>query len=209
MLPPLPPITQGLILLNVAIYCLQLFIGPAFTGLFALWPIGTNFLPFQVVTYAFLHGSWSHLFFNMLGLWMFGGEQELRNGPRRYLHLIAASVLAAALAQLIIAPLLGIQAPVLGASGIVFGMLMAFAMSDPNRVVMLLIPPIPMKARTMAIVFGALELYVLLPPFVPGVSVLNYVLGNAAHLAHLGGMLGAFLMFRYWRRQAPFGRRRR
>jgi len=208
-MPPLPPLTQGLILLNVAIFCLQLFLGAGFTGLFALWPIGTNFLPFQVVTYAFLHGSWSHLFFNMLGLWMFGGEQELRLGRRRYVQLIAASGLAAALAQLVIAPLLGSQAPVLGASGIVFGMITAFAMSDPHRVVMLLIPPIPMKARTLAIVYGALELWALLPPMVPGVNVLNYVMGNVAHLAHLGGMLGAFLMYRYWRRQSPFGGRRR
>jgi membrane associated rhomboid family serine protease len=74
---------------------------------------------------------------------------------------------------------------------------------------MLLIPPIPMKARTMAIVYGALELYVLLPVYFPGVGFLNYMMGSVAHFAHLGGMLGGFLMIRYWRRQPPFGRRRR
>ena len=75
-MPPLPPVTQALLLINVAIFCIDLFLGPWFTRLFALWPLGTGFLPWQLVTYAFLHGSVPHLFFNMLGLWMFGAELE-------------------------------------------------------------------------------------------------------------------------------------
>jgi membrane associated rhomboid family serine protease len=208
-MPPLPPVTQALLLCNLGIYCLQVILGDWLTGLLALWPIGPNFLPFQPVTYAFLHGGWAHLFFNMLGLWMFGGDLEYKLGRNRYLSLYFASVLTAALAQLLLAPLTGSQAPTVGASGALYGLLVAFAMSDPNRIVMLMIPPIPMKARTMAIVFGLLELYLLLPPFFPGVTFLNYVFGNVAHLAHLGGMLGGFLTVRYWRRQAPFRRLRR
>ena len=75
-MPPMPPVTQALLLVNVAIFCLDLFVGPWFGRLFALWPLGSNFMPWQVVTYAFLHGSVMHLFFNMLGLWMFGAELE-------------------------------------------------------------------------------------------------------------------------------------
>ena len=91
---------------------------------------------------------------------------------------------------------MGSQAPVLGASGIVFGMITAFAMSDPHRVVMLLIPPIPMKARTLVIVYGAIELVLGATGLQPGV----------AHFAHLGGMLFGWLLIRYWRGQPPFGK---
>jgi membrane associated rhomboid family serine protease len=203
-MPPLPPATQALLLVNVAIFCLQQFFGPAFDRLFVLWPLNAGFLPWQVVSYAFLHGGFTHLLFNMIGLWMFGGDLEMRWGRRRFLQLYFASVLLAAIAQLLIAPLFGSSTPVLGASGGVFGLVVGFAMTDPNRVVMLLIPPIPMKARTFAIVYCAIELFVLLPAFVPGVGLLNYLMGNVAHFAHLGGMLGGFLSVRYWRRQPPF-----
>ena len=73
-MPPLPPITQALLLINVALFAADLLFGRMLTALFALWPLGTHFMPWQVVTYAFLHGSVGHLFFNMLGLWMFGSE---------------------------------------------------------------------------------------------------------------------------------------
>jgi len=208
-MPPLPPATQTLLLLNLAIYCLQVVLGNWLQVLLALWPLGSNFLPFQPVTYAFVHGGWEHLLFNMLGLWMFGGDVELKLGRNRYLTLYFASVLTAAIAQLLLAPLMGSSAPTVGASGALYGLLVGFALLDPDRVIMLLIPPVPMKARTMALIYGAIELYVLLPPFFPGVTFLNYVFGNVAHLAHLGGMLGGLLTIRYWRRQTPFRRPRR
>ena len=75
-MPPMPAVTQALLLLNVAVFCIDIFLGPWFTRLFALWPVGAGFLPWQMVSYSFLHGSITHLFFNMLGLWMFGGELE-------------------------------------------------------------------------------------------------------------------------------------
>jgi membrane associated rhomboid family serine protease len=208
-MPPLPPITQALILVNVAIFCLQTII-PGLDALLALWPAGTpRFEPWQIVTYAFVHGGWTHLLFNMIGIWMFGGDVEQNWGARRYLQLYFASLLIAALTQLAIAPLFGSGAATIGASGAFFGLLVAFAMTDPNRRVMLLIPPIPVKARTLAIVYGLLEVYVLLPDYFPGVGVLTYLTGSVSHVAHLGGMLGGFLMVRYWRRQAPFKRTRR
>ena len=196
-MPPMPPVTQALLLVNVAIFCLELFVGPWFSRLFALWPLGSNFMPWQVVTYAFLHGSVMHLFFNMLGLWMFGAELERVWGTKRFIQFYTASLLAAAAIQLLVNMLLGSPHPTVGASGALFGLLLAFGMMFPNRIIMPLFPPIPMKAKTFVMVFGGLELLL-------GVTGTQ---SGVAHFAHLGGMLGGYLMIRYWRGQAPFGRR--
>jgi len=197
-MPSLPPITQALLLLNVALFAVDFLLGRLLSGLFALWPLSSgHFLPYQVVTYAFLHGDVTHLFFNMLGLWMFGAEIERLWGTKRFVQFYAASVLAAGLTQLFVNWLIGSGAPTVGASGGLFGLLLAFGMMFPNRTIMPLFPPIPMKARTFVMVFGALEL--LLGVYSPT--------GGVAHFAHLGGMLGGFLMIRYWRGQSPFGRR--
>ena len=195
-MPPLPPITQALLLLNVAVFCLDNFLGSWLTRLFALWPLGGGFLPWQIVSYAFLHGSLMHLFFNMLGLWMFGGELEQVWGQKRFMLFYFASIIAAALTQLLVNALLGSVAPTIGASGGLFGLLLAFAMIFPNRIILLFFV-IPMKAKYLVALYGLIELY-------QGVYVLN---SGVAHFAHLGGMLGGLLTLRYWRGQAPFGRR--
>jgi membrane associated rhomboid family serine protease len=197
-MPPLPPVTRTLMLLCVGIFCAQLLLPPVFEGLFALWPLQSGrFMPWQVVSYAFLHGSVTHLFFNMLALWMFGAEIERLWGGKRYWQFLLASALAAAAVQIVFTLLIGSRVPTLGASGATFGLLLAFGMMFPNRMIMPLFPPIPMKAKVFVAVFGALEL-------VFGVTGGSGI----AHFAHLGGMLGGFLMIRYWRGQAPFGRRR-
>ncbi len=196
-MPPMPPITQALLLINVAAFCIDQFLGPWFTRLLALWPLGEGFFPWQVVTYAFLHGGIGHLFFNMLGLWMFGAELERTWGPKRFIHFYTASVLAAAAAQLLITALLGSQYPTVGASGGLFGLLLAFGMMFPNRTIIPLFPPIPMKAKVFVALYGGLELLLGVTGSASGV----------AHFAHLGGMLGGYLMFRYWRGQSPFGKR--
>jgi membrane associated rhomboid family serine protease len=161
-----------------------------------------DFYPWQVVSYAFLHGSLAHLFFNMLGLWMFGSELERIWGSRRYMEFLLASVLTAAACQLGMSMIFGWNNYTVGASGGIYGLLLAFGMMFPNRTIMPLFPPIPMKAKVFVAVFGGLEL-------------LQGVFGTAsgvAHFAHLGGMLGGWLMMRYWRGQTPFksrnGRRR-
>ena len=196
-MPSLPPATQALLLANVAVFFLERLIGWALFGPLALWPIGSgNFLPWQIVSYSFLHGSFEHLFFNMLGLWMFGSELEHVWGQKRYLQFYAASVIAAALTQMLVTTLLGSTLPTVGASGGLFGLLLAFAMIFPNRIILLLFV-IPMKAKWLVLLYGLLELY-------QGVYVMN---SGVAHFAHLGGMLGGVLMLRYWRRQPPFGRR--
>ena len=195
-MPPLQPVTRALLLINVAVFFLLPLLGGSVEALFALWPLGTHFLPWQVATYAFLHGSFEHLFFNMLGLWMFGSELERIWGEKRFLQFYAASVLAAALAQLVVTAVMGSVYPTVGASGGLFGLLFAFAVMFPNRVILLFFV-IPMKARYLVALYGLLELY-------QGVYVMN---SGVAHFAHLGGMVGGFLMIRYWRGQAPFGRR--
>jgi membrane associated rhomboid family serine protease len=198
-MPPIPPVTKTLMLLCTAMFCLQVFL--PIQGPLALWPLASGwFWPWQVLTYAFLHGSLVHLFFNMLGLWMFGGELERLWGQRRYLQFLLAGVLAAAATQLVFTAISGSRVPTVGASGGLFALLLAFGMLFPNRVIMPLFPPIPMKARTFVIVFGALEL---------AFGLFDQGGGGVAHFAHLGGMVGGFLMIRYWRRQPPFGGSRR
>jgi membrane associated rhomboid family serine protease len=197
-MPPIPPVTKTLLLICTGVFVVQLFVS-LLDVVFALWPIGSGrFLPWQVLTYAFLHGSPMHLFFNMFGLWMFGSELERLWGQRRYLQFLAAGALAAAAAQLVITAMTNSIYPTVGASGALYALLLAFGMLFPNRVIMPLFPPIPMKARTFVIVFGALELLL-------GLSGRSGI----AHFAHLGGMVGGFLMIRYWRGQSPFGSRRR
>jgi membrane associated rhomboid family serine protease len=171
-----------------------------FTRVFGLWPLaGGLFLPWQVVTYAFLHAGLGHLFFNMLGLWMFGSELEQVWGRQRFIRFYAASVLSAAAAQLLVTWLLGSMYPTVGASGGLFGLLLAYGMTFPNRTIVPLIPPIPMKAKVFVAIYGGLELLMGVTGTASGV----------AHFAHLGGMLGGFLMLRYWRGQSPFSGRRR
>ena len=194
-MPPMPPITQALLLINVAAFCIDYFLGPWFTQLLALWPLGHGFLPWQVMTYAFLHGSIGHLFFNMLGLWMFGAELERVWGTKRFMQFYAASVLTAAATQLVMTSLSGSVYPTVGASGGLFGLLLAFGMMFPDRIIMPLFPPIPMKAKIFVALYGGLELFL-------GVTGSR---SGVAHFAHLGGMLGGFLMIRYWAGKPPFG----
>jgi len=193
----MPPVTQALLLINVALYAVDYLLGNLLQQNFALWPLGPNFMPWQMVTYAFLHGSVAHLFFNMLGLWMFGAELERVWGQKRFIQFYFASVLSAAIVQLLFNLLIGSGAPTVGASGGLFGLLLAFGMMFPNRIIIPLFPPIPMKAKVFVAVFGGLELLFGVTGTASGV----------AHFAHLGGMLGGFLMIRYWRGQPPFGRR--
>jgi len=164
-----------------------------------LWPLQSgHFLPWQLVSYAFLHGSIGHLFFNMLALWMFGGELERVWGTRRYLEFLLASVVAAGATQLLMSALGGWGHPMVGASGGIYGLLLAYAMMFPNRIIMPLFPPIPMKVKYYVLGFGLLELFLSWQDTTSGI----------AHFAHLGGMLGGWLMIRYWRGQPPFKSRR-
>jgi membrane associated rhomboid family serine protease len=182
---------------NVAVYGLQLLARNSVEGSFALWPLQpidgmVYFRPWQIVSYAFLHSTdgISHLLFNMVGLWMFGTQVEERIGPARLLACYFASVITAALSQLFIPALFGAEAgPTIGASGGVFGLLLAYALLFPRRKVVPLIPPIPMPAWMFATLYAGLEL-------VLGVTGAQ---ASVAHFAHLGGMIGSALVILGWR----------
>ena len=192
----MPPLSQALIVVNVAAFLLEQVFGNAFTGWFALWPLGSGlFMPWQVASYAFLHGNLTHLAFNMFGLWMFGSELERVWGSRRLGIFYAASVLAAAAAQLAVTAVLGGTVPTVGASGGLFGLLIGFAMVFPHRRIVPLLPPVPMPAWLFVTLYGLIELTLGVTGTASGV----------AHFAHLGGLLGGWLVMRYWRGQRPFG----
>ena len=186
----MPPVTRALVVANVVLFLVTMSAEPLVVPL-ALWPLGAGFMPWQLVTYAFLHGSLTHVLFNMLGLYSFGSDLERVWGSRRFLIYYMTSVLAAAVTQLVFTSVTGSQNPTVGASGGVFGLLLAFAMLFPHRKVLLLIPPIPMRAPVFAVVYGIIELVLGVTGTQEGV----------AHFAHLGGMLGGFLLLTSWGRR--------
>jgi membrane associated rhomboid family serine protease len=196
-------VTGWLILLNVAAFVAQKYAGDALLAQFALWPIGrfdipglsdpVGFRSWQLVSSAFLHASISHIALNMLALYMFGRDVERTLGGPRYFVLYFAAVISAALVQLFVVSFLSRHQvyPTLGASGGVFGILLAFGVLFPRRLVFLLFPPIPLPARVFVVLYGLIELA-------------NGVLGTeagVAHFAHLGGMLGAWICLSRWRRR--------
>jgi membrane associated rhomboid family serine protease len=193
----LPPVTQWLLIANVAAYALAQS-GMLSVDAFALWPPGSfesRFEVWQLVTYSFLHGNLAHIFFNMLALYMFGGEIERLFGSRFYALYYFASVIAAAICHLVVTAAMGSPpAPMVGASGGIYGLLLAFGIYFPHRRVLLLFPPIPLPARVFVFGFAALELVLGVTQTAAGV----------AHFAHLGGMLGGWLMIQYRRRGFPF-----
>lgn len=198
MLPYLPPATRGLIVLNVLVYLAQALTHDAFTGLFALQPLGPYFHVWQLVTYAFLHGSIAHIFFNMFALYMFGAELERFWGAPRFLQYYFASVIAAGGVQLATTYLAGSYESTIGASGGVFGLLLAFAFNFPRQRILLLIPPIPMPAWLFVTAYGVIELFL-------GVTGTQ---ASVAHFAHLGGMLGGAVVMLWWRLEARLRRPR-
>ncbi|MGH6749577.1 MAG: rhomboid family intramembrane serine protease [Methyloceanibacter sp.] len=199
----MPSATRTLIVINVAVFALQALYDDLLISLFALWPIGhfpieelhttVGFEPWQLITYAFLHGSFMHIGLNMLALFIFGPDVERELGTGRYLVLYFAAVISAACVQLLTMAGAGDVYPTIGASGGIFGVLLAYGMLFPHRILVLLFPPIPLPAWLMVTIYGLIELA-------------NGVFGTQAgiaHFAHLGGMLGAYLVLRLSR-----GRRR-
>ena len=190
--PARPVVTYVLIGACIAMFALTAALPRAPIGAAALWPLDSYFQPWQIVTYAFLHGDLTHLAFNMLGIYMFGGELENVFGRRRYALLYFASVITAAIAQLAVGAYEQSPHPTIGASGGLFGLLLAFAMVFPRRTIVPLIPPIPMPAWLFVTIYACIELYL-------GVTG---TLSGIAHFAHLGGLVGAFALLMLWRGQA-------
>lgn len=211
-----PPVVKNLLIINLLFFMAESFlpagVGNRIVEIFGLFYWESPFFrPWQVVTHMFLHGSWSHLFTNMFALWMFGRIMEQSLGSKRFLIYyfvcgIGAALLqlgvnaieiAAAKSDLATNPALAysvrqmINTPTVGASGAIFGILLGFGMLYPNSSIMLLIPPIPMKAKYFVIIYGILELTL-------GISGR---MDNIAHFAHVGGMLWGYLLLRWWKKR--------
>ena len=199
------PAVFNLLIANTVVYLATMLLSSdTLYGLFALFPIESPFFKiWQPVTYMFLHGGFSHLFFNMFALWMFGRGLEQEMGTKRFLIYYFVCGVGAALAQIGMAEIdiantnsmselmAYLCTPTVGASGAVFGLLLAFGMLHPNATIMLLIPPIPMKAKWFVVVYGVIEL--LLIVFSPNDGI--------AHFAHLGGMFFGWLLLLWWQRR--------
>lgn len=210
-----PPVVKNLLIIN-ALFFLATSVLPAnaansiYARLALFFWESPYFMPHQVITYMFLHGSFAHLFFNMFALWMFGRVLEYDLGSRRFLTFYMVCGIGAALLQLgvqwieiagikeaavspaaLSAYYSRVNIPTVGASGAIFGLLLAFGMLHPNSVIMLLFPPIPIKAKYFVIIYGVLEL---------GLGISGRM-DNIAHFAHVGGMLWGWLLLRWWKRQ--------
>lgn len=207
-----PPVVKNLIIINLLVFMATMLlpVGPQIERWCALWVGMPLFRTYQFVTYMFLHANLEHLFFNMFALWMFGRTLEYELGSRRFLSYYMVTGVGAALLQLGVTwievhslaegvmagttnPFLlqqRIDTVTIGASGAVFGVLLAFGMMHPNAMIMLLIPPVPIKAKYFVIGYGVLELAL-------GVSGAQ---SGVAHFAHVGGMLWGFFLLRYWKK---------
>jgi|HubBroStandDraft_4_1064222.scaffolds.fasta_scaffold226431_2 membrane associated rhomboid family serine protease len=198
MFPSLPPATRALILINVGVFLLEQWAGDALIQWFALWPLASpQFEPWQLLSYAFLHDprTVAHVFFNMFALYMFGGTLERYWGSRRMVVFYLVCAISAGLTQLAVQQLMGGAAePTIGASGAVFGILLAFAWYFPRqRVAVYFI--VPMPSWLFVTIYGLVELFFGVTGSQQGV----------AHFAHLGGMLGGALCILYWRARRSFG----
>jgi membrane associated rhomboid family serine protease len=210
MLDNIPPVTRALLIANIAIYFLQMLLGDShppypLTVPFALWPLGVSpysdvagFQVWQLVTYAFLHGGFQHILFNMLALWMFGGPIERLFGSREFAIYYFVCVIGAALTQLTVMHFFGSGFyPTLGASGGIFGVLLAYGMMYPHDRILIYFA-IPVPAWLFVTGYGVLELFL-------GITGTD---SGVAHFAHLGGLAFGLVLIQYWRGRLPWKPRR-
>lgn len=190
----IPPVTRNILIINAIVFLCSFVFDPNdvvyYMGLHSFALGGFNI--YQLVTHMFTHVGFSHIFFNMFAVYMFGGLLERVWGPKRYLLYYMVTGIGAGLVQLFVYYLTGTYAVAIGASGAVFGLLLAFGMLFPNAPLYIMFIPIPIKAKYMVIGYGLVELFM-------GVS--NRVGDNVAHFAHLGGMLFGIFMILYWKKK--------
>ena len=192
-----PPVIKNLLIINVAVFFIQMIANNLMLGgqplwyvlnmWFALNPIseGFNFQIWQLITYQFMHGGFSHILFNMFALWMFGMEIENIWGSKKFLIYYLICGVVAGLAQLFISPLYSSPAVTIGASGAIFGVMIAFAMLFPDRHIFLYFL-IPIRAKYLIGFLFILEIFWI-----------GDAGSNVAHLAHLGGALAGFLFIMF------------
>ena len=208
----LPPVIKNLVIINALMLLITFFTGNFMYEKFSLFYFESEFFrPYQFVTHMFMHGNFIHLFFNMYSLIIFGVVLEHVWGSQKFfLYYMVTGLGAAALHSLVLYfdytsqvaafeagnqfALQNIQnllmTPTVGASGAVYGVLLAYGMLFPNNVLQLIFPPVALKAKWFVLIFGGIELLL-------GVSNTG---GNIAHFAHLGGMLFGFFLIRYWKK---------
>ena len=204
-----PKVVKALLIANVVVFVLQQL--PSLHGFllnnFALWSLTSKavapngavvaqlppFQLWQLITYGFMHGGITHLLFNMFALWMFGSVIEKVWGSKRFLFYYLVCVAGAAVAQLIVS--FGeLAPPTVGASGGVFGLLLAFGMMFPRQPIYFIFLPVPIPAKWFVLGYGAIELFMGVTGTMAGV----------AHFAHLGGMVFGFLLIQYWLGKLPW-----
>jgi len=196
-----PPVIKWLMITNGVVFVLVNFFGSMtldgyplsliITKYFALFPLGDGFLPWQLITYQFMHAGIMHLLFNMFfGLWMFGMEIEHLWGPRKFLFFYLMCGVVAGIAQLVLAPIVDHPSIVIGASGAVYGVLVAFGMMFPDRYIYLYFL-IPVKVKYFVIVLIVLGLFSIGQPT------------DVANLAHLGGALAGYIYLLYDMKRIP------
>lgn len=199
-----PPIVKSLLIVNGIMFLLEMYVGGAMFSKLALWPLDLSSGPAigierphfqisQLVTYAFLHGGVMHLLLNMYALWMFGSRLENLWGSKVFTIYYFVCVIGAGLVQLFVSSQGDNYYPSIGASGGVYGLLLAYGMFFPRQRLILIFPPIPIEARWFVILFGAIELWFGVTGLAAGV----------AHFAHLGGMLFGFFLILYWKKYPP------
>jgi membrane associated rhomboid family serine protease len=186
------PLVRTLIIINVVVFLLQNFASQFYlTEYLSLWPLGTPYFePYQFFSYMFAHGGFGHIFFNMLAFASFAPILEQYWGEKKFLFFYLATGIGAGIIYGVVNYFFfpGQVGPMLGASGALYGILMAFGMVFPDLELMLLFPPIPIKAKYMVFVMG----------------IITYSMdrsGTVAHLAHFGGAFVAFIIISYWKSQ--------
>jgi membrane associated rhomboid family serine protease len=194
----IPDVVFVLLIANGLLYALERFSPKFMIETFGLWPVSSDyFRPWQLLSYGFLHdvNTLYHIGFNMLGLWMFGRHIEPMMGTKRFTIYYLTCVVGAGFVQLVVAGIQGGAYYTVGASGGLMGILLAYAIAFPNQTIVLLIPPIPMKAKYFVVLFAIASLALGVSGRAEGV----------AHFAHLGGMLFGFLLLNYWNRPGRRG----
>ncbi len=188
-------VVKNLLIINILIFVATFFINKDWMNLVALYhPYSDNFQPYQIISHFFAHGSVGHIFFNMFGLVMFGSPLEARWGPKRFLFYYIFCALGAALVQTAINHYSGdFGGGMLGASGAIYGLLIAFAMKFPNVELMLIFLPIPIKAKYFVPIIIAIDLALGFSNFGTGI----------AHFAHVGGALFGLILILFWRQTSP------
>ena len=190
--PGAPPFSDTPVSLAVIVLCAVIYLTNFQPLGWMLWPLESGvFAPYQLVSYGFLHGSFNHLFFNMFAVWMFGTPLERSWGSRRFATYYLVCVVGAAIIQLLVQLFEGGVYPTIGASGGVFGLLLAYGVMWPENRIFLIFLPVPIKAKWFVLIYGGIELMLGFTRAMPGI----------AHFAHLGGMIfGAVLLYKWgWR----------